>query len=452
VRTAERLRALDLSQFPSPYLDGTFDSYGGAVVAAILETNRGCPYACTFCDWGSATQQKIKRFETERIRREIDWIGRNRIRVLWIADANFGIFKRDVEITQYIADTKEKYGYPKEVVVNYPKNATKIIAEVVGILVEAGICGQGIISIQTTDPHTLQVIRRNNIKTSKYDELGRIFRSQNLPLSTDLMIGLPGATVESFKGDLQYYFDDDVAVKAYRTQLLPNSPMADPEYISQNAILTDAKEFLVSTSSYTEQDLDEMLWIWTTFDIADGYALLRYVLRYLQRDHGIRATDFVHRMSVTARSKPSQYPTLNWFLRYFLQERFAPGGWALFYREIRELAEQEFGIEPDAGFATALHVNELMMPDEGRKFPMVVALDHDFATYFSDRDRATDKAHKSLISYGPGRLTITDPLDMCHLDYEAIEQYDNHQVFYELDSEISRLRSDPSFVMNRTAS
>lgn len=452
VRTGERLRALDLNQFPSPYLTGAFDSYGEGVVAAILETNRGCPYACTFCDWGSATQQKIKRFDMDRIRQEIDWIGRNRIRVLWIADANFAIFKRDVEITQYIADTKEKYGYPQEVVVNYPKNATKLIAEVVRILVEAGICGQGIISIQTTDPHTLRVIRRSNIKTSKYDELGRIFRSQNLPLSTDLMIGLPGATVESFKGDLQYYFDDDVTVKAYRTQLLPNSPMADPEYVAQNGICTDADKFLISTNSYTEQDLEEMLWIWTTFEIADCYALLRYVLRYLQWEHGIRAMDFVHRLSITARSNPSRYPTLNWFLRYFLRERLAPGGWVLFYNEIQDFAEQEFDIQPDTGFKIALHVNELMMPDEGRQFPEAISLDYDFATYFADRDQTTNEAHGPLTSYRPGKLYITDPFDMCHLDYQAIEQYDSHQVFYELDSEVSRLRSDPSFVKNRIAS
>ena len=92
------------------------------------------------------------------------------------------------------------------------------------------------------------------------------------------------------------------------------------------------------------------------------------------------------------------------------------------------------------------------MPDEGREFPHVVELDHDFAAYFADRDRSTDESHDPLTAYGPGTLTITDPFDMCHLDYEAIEQYDNHQVFYELDSEISRLRSDPSFVKNRVAS
>ncbi len=34
---------------------------------AIIETNRGCPYGCTFCDWGSATLSRIRKFDLERV-------------------------------------------------------------------------------------------------------------------------------------------------------------------------------------------------------------------------------------------------------------------------------------------------------------------------------------------------------------------------------------------------
>ena len=40
----------DLKEIPSPYLDGSFDSILGREgrIQALLETHRGCPYACTF--------------------------------------------------------------------------------------------------------------------------------------------------------------------------------------------------------------------------------------------------------------------------------------------------------------------------------------------------------------------------------------------------------------------
>ena len=46
----------------SPYLDGTFDALvadGFAPEAAIFETNRGCPFACSYCDWGQATESQV---------------------------------------------------------------------------------------------------------------------------------------------------------------------------------------------------------------------------------------------------------------------------------------------------------------------------------------------------------------------------------------------------------
>lgn len=446
VRTPERARISDVDLLASPYLSGHFDHYGGQVIAAILETNRGCPFACTFCDWGSATAAKIRRFDLQRVKDEIEWIGRRGIRVLWIADANFGIFPRDIEIAEHIATTKAKYGAPREVVVNYPKNATDKIADIVRIFAAAGICGQGIISIQTTDPTTLAVIRRDNIKTKKYDELGEIFRRENLPLSTDLMVGLPGATVASFKADLQYYFDDDVGVKAYRTQLLPNSPMADPDYLAEHRIRVDDSNYLVSTRSYSEADLSEMMAIWSAFDLADGYSVLRYVLRYLQWDHGLAATEVLHAWVGATREAPGRYPLSTWMLRHFLQERRVLEGWRPFYREFASFVGDRFGVGDSPCWRCVLELNELMMPEPGRSFPEMQTLPFDVAAYFGDHLRARGQSNRPLRDYGPGMLEVNDPFRMCELDYSAIEQYDNHQVFFELATSISRRRSAPNFV------
>ena len=62
--TAPRARIADFTETASPYLDGAFDSLVTADApppAAIVETNRGCPFACTFCDWGQAVQSQVPR-------------------------------------------------------------------------------------------------------------------------------------------------------------------------------------------------------------------------------------------------------------------------------------------------------------------------------------------------------------------------------------------------------
>jgi len=282
VSTEQKARLKKPDLIPSPYLQGYFNSFSANVEAAIIETNRGCPFGCTFCDWGSATNQKVRKYDLNRVKDEIEWSAKNNIKVLWIADANYGLYDRDIEIASFIIDIKKKYNFPQEVVVNYTKNTTWRLTEIIKIFTEGGIISQGIISIQTMDEKTLEVINRKNIKLDKYEELSNIFKNLNLPLSTDLMMGLPGITFDAFKKDLQYYFDSDVSVKAYPTQLLPNSPMADPEYIRKYQIKTDDNDFLISTYSYSKEELDEMKNLYKAYTVADGYSLLRYILRYLQ--------------------------------------------------------------------------------------------------------------------------------------------------------------------------
>jgi radical SAM superfamily enzyme YgiQ (UPF0313 family) len=424
IRTATRIRFRAPDEIPSPYLNGVFDCYGD-VSAAIIESNRGCPFGCTFCDWGSATQQKVRKFSVQRVRDEITWLAERKVRILWIADANYGMYDRDIEIAEWIRDTKKKTGYPREVVVNYTKNATRRLAKIIEIFADSGICSQGIISIQTRDDNTLEVINRKNIKTDKYNELAEIFRHQNLPLSTDLMIGLPGITVDAFKEDLQYYFDKDVEVKAYPTQLLPNSPMADPEYISKYEIAVDENNFLISCFSYTELELREMNSLYQLFSLADSYSILRYVVRFLQWEKQIPAMEFLHRMLRETHSAPGRWPTIGFWIQTFKDLKIVPGGWRRLYDEVADFALTIFECERDSAMHAVLRYNEFVMPDDAAIYPRELALDHDVETYFADRRQDPDNA-APLASYPPATVTIDDIYKMSHIDFNAA-QYDSHQ-------------------------
>lgn len=112
--TTKDYHPCDISAYPSPYTEGIFDNImkenPGIEFHATLETNRGCPYGCAYCEW--CYTKKLRLFPMEKIKAEIEWIAKNKIRYCYCADANFGIVERDVEIAEYVVSQKKKYGYP----------------------------------------------------------------------------------------------------------------------------------------------------------------------------------------------------------------------------------------------------------------------------------------------------------------------------------------------------
>ncbi len=69
VITAPPERVLDLAATGSPFLDGTFAAllaeHRARIAMALLETNRGCPFSCTFCDW--SLTKKIVEYPRARV-------------------------------------------------------------------------------------------------------------------------------------------------------------------------------------------------------------------------------------------------------------------------------------------------------------------------------------------------------------------------------------------------
>ena len=100
---------------PTPYLDGVYDSIlnkdRSRRYMAHLETNRGCPFWCAFCDWGSATRSKVVKYNEEKVYENIDWLWNpvNKICLVTVLDANFGLNERDITILEHIIKTKRRY-------------------------------------------------------------------------------------------------------------------------------------------------------------------------------------------------------------------------------------------------------------------------------------------------------------------------------------------------------
>lgn len=416
VHNPDRPRLADLDQLPSPYLTGEYDDVDlDHWHIATIETDRGCPFRCTFCDWGSATGTKPRPFDAARVRAEVEWIGARGIPMLFLADANFGGTPRDVEIARWIADVRTRYGAPHTVIASFAKNTTDHIVEIVDCWRRAGIAADGLTAIQTVDEVTLRNVRRQNIGIAAHDELTERFRERRLPLLTDLLIGLPGATIASFKVDLQRCMDLEVTPRIAEVEVLPNSPMNDPAYRQEMQIEIGPKQTIASTYSATATEIEEMLRLRLLFRSLEHFGLLRHVLRFVQHEHGIRAVDLIHDIDRAVESEPHRWPALTWVARYFDLYTVPPVDWPSWTAEVRRFLLERHRIGPSSGLDTVLAVQEAVLPAYGRRFPARVELDHDYAAWHRNLPRPGSD-HTALVpldQHGPGSLTIRDPAGIC---------------------------------------
>jgi hypothetical protein len=462
VRTAKRDRIVDLDTIPSPYLTGLFDLHAQAGTEfAIVETNRGCPYGCTFCDWGSATLSRIRKFDLQRVFDELEWIARHEIPGVFPADANFGIFERDVLIAEKVAELKRTYGFPKSFGTNYAKNTTKHLKTIVSTLVDAGVQIQGLLSLQSMDAGTLEVIRRSNIKTEKYDDLAREFRTARLPLLVDLMLGLPGSTVESFSADLQSCVNREVTAKIFPTEMLVNSPMNEPGYRTEHAIETSAppsglmttiegsdgtrrRAFVVSTATFTRDDYGQMLDLRRTFRLSENFGVLRQVSRFVRQETGLHEVALYDQLRRDARRRPDQWPTIDFTLRVVPFIGTMPLSWRVFIDEVRRYLVSVVGVVDDA-LETVLRVQHALLPSRDRKFPVTVHLDHDYASWFgriidakdAGRGAAWELEVPRLREFGPADFVVDDTHEVCMHGVGFNLDIHEHAT-WELDSPVAR--------------
>ena len=230
-----------LSEYPSPYLNGIFDSIadGKTNFSAILETNRGCPFKCSFCDWGTLGS-RVRLFPMERIKAEMDWIASHGIEYVYCADGNFGLFDRDEEIAEYIISLKKSTGFPKNFRVCFTKNRTEFVKKICKRFNEYGLDKAQTLSFQSLSPIVLENIGRKNVSLEHFRELMNEYSRLGISTSSELILGLAGETKESFtKGicDLLEY-GQHKAIQVYTCDLLPNSEMGSPEYVKKFGIET----------------------------------------------------------------------------------------------------------------------------------------------------------------------------------------------------------------------
>jgi putative methyltransferase len=255
-------RRLQNLNIPSPYSTGVFDKIllenPNALWSMTFETNRGCPYACTFCDWGGVTYSKVKRFNLEKVKEDLEWCIGKPISYLICADANFGIFKeQDVEIAKIIRQVASQSRIDS-VNLQYAKNSTDVVFTIAKII---GSLSRGItVSVQSMNENTLEAIKRKNLDVNNIRHLMDLSEQYNVLTYTEVILGLPLETLDSWKQGFADILEmgQHSSIDMWFAQLLENSELAQPAARMQYGIKSIiAKDYMPLYNANDWREIEE---------------------------------------------------------------------------------------------------------------------------------------------------------------------------------------------------
>lgn len=165
------------------------------------------------------------------------------------------MFARDLDIVKKVAENKKQYGYPKTFSVQNTKNSTERVFEIQKVLNDAGLQKGVNLALQSLNKDTLKNINRTNISQKTYKKLQRMFTKDETCTYTDLIIGLPGETYESFTDGVDELIQrgQHNRINFVNLTVLPNTEMADLKYRNKHGMQTVQSNLVLHHTSLDEQ-------------------------------------------------------------------------------------------------------------------------------------------------------------------------------------------------------
>lgn len=237
----------------------------------IIETTRGCPYACVYCEWGGGIDTKIHKKPTEVVKRDLLALKQAGYRDVYLTDANFGAFKeRDIEIFKFawengvnctdISTMKSKDLKRRielidawfEVVGSGPEVHSPVVSKEGGQALVSGMDDVNkikfdeeyisivpTVSIQSISDEAMKVAKRadlsyeNKIKLSEH--IRKRCHEEGFPVpAIELIMGMPGSTLDDFYAEWEIMWNFK-AWTSYRHDymFLPDTDLTDKEYLEK---------------------------------------------------------------------------------------------------------------------------------------------------------------------------------------------------------------------------
>lgn len=255
VQDKNQYKAIEIT---TPYTDGLFDdliAQATRPLTAIFETNRGCPYRCSFCDWGGVTRSKIVRADVQQVKDTISHIMANeKIEQIELADANFGIFDLDLEYMEHLVECQTKRKKKINLIFGgMAKNGSPHTEKIMELMYNNFDAYHGRkyvkLSFQSHDKDVLNIAQRSNIKNEKLFSLAKKFQDRGVMVDAEMILALPGETQEKWLQSIQTNMDLKVNhQKSFVLFVVPNTELASRSYQAKYQIKT--KKLLIPHDLY----------------------------------------------------------------------------------------------------------------------------------------------------------------------------------------------------------
>lgn len=230
VRTAPRGRAIALDVYPSALeVVPLRDDEGKPIYRNVAyETSRGCPYRCSFCEWGTgAIGTKIHQFSVDRIRDDLGKLVDGGIQDIWFCDSNFGALKEDVAKAEIVIDLKRRTGLPQTFASSWSKNHNARVQEIVRRMHREGLLWHYHLALQTLTPLALELSHRTNMRANDYEPIVRSLADEGVPIAAELIWGLPGDNLAEFERNLDHLMTVFPSINIFGYTLLPGTEFFD---------------------------------------------------------------------------------------------------------------------------------------------------------------------------------------------------------------------------------
>jgi radical SAM superfamily enzyme YgiQ (UPF0313 family) len=223
----------ELDAYASPYQIGTAPHHH----TGFIETFRGCPMSCAFCQWGDERSDRV--YGAEYLASHLRGLVESEVTNVFFTDAAFNLSPRGF---RNLMEAERQVGALARSSIHGHFYPTHVKDEHIELLRRAGK-SQVSIGVQSFDPEVLRALGRP-FDLDRFEGVLRDLRG-TIPIDVEIIFGLPGDNPASFLATLDRTMELADSVRVFYPLVLPDALL---ERVDEFGIRFDPVTFMIEES------------------------------------------------------------------------------------------------------------------------------------------------------------------------------------------------------------